>query len=72
MEHGKNSTFITSIKHYTGSSHQYSGQENKIKIIYIENIEIKLSKFAEGKVIYIENSKIFTFDFRVPKNNKER
>ena len=59
---------LSPLQHYAGSSHQYNGQENKIKIKYTENIEIKLSKFAEGKVIYIENPKIFTYT--KPSTNK--
>ena len=51
------STFATIIQHSFGSP-SYSNQRRKeIKGIHIGKEEAKLSLFADGKILYIENPK---------------
>lgn len=50
------SALTTSIKHHTRSPNEVR-QEKEIKDIQIGKEEIKLSFFADGMIIYIENLK---------------
>ena len=49
------STFITSIQCSMGSSRHSNQTKKEIKSIQIGKEELKLSLFADGMIVYIEN-----------------
>ena len=50
------STFTTIFQHSSGSP-SYSNQRRKKKGIQIGKEEVKLSLFADGMILYVENTK---------------
>ena len=51
------STFTTIIQHSSGSPNYSNSEEKEIKRIQIGKKEVKLSPFADDKILYIENPK---------------
>ena len=52
-------TLVTSIRHSIESPSQATGEEKEIKSIQIGKEKIKLSIFANGMILYVENLKDF-------------
>ena len=50
-------TLTTNIQHSFGSSSQVITEEKEIKRIQVGKEEVKLSLFADGMILYVENTK---------------